>query len=154
MRKGTHSCLTCEDWLTQPSPGGFPLICSTGRRRKVRCSYAPGESKICVNCAKHNARCTPQGDIQSDSGTRNASVYTEHKEVPNIYHLSFFDALDNLRQWVDLPLIPTHLPAILRASAEQRQFVNDPKVIQSEHAPLMKLFNDRRVRNLFNLSRK
>ncbi|KAE8374978.1 hypothetical protein BDV26DRAFT_299935 [Aspergillus bertholletiae] len=128
MRKGTRSCLPC-------------------RCRKVRCSYT-SDSKFCVNCAKRGESCVPQGDIQTDcGGAQLASEHTEHKDVPNS-HLSFFNALDQLRQWVQLPhssAISTLLPPISGADTELRQAVNDPRIIQSEDAPVMKLFNNLRM---------
>lgn len=107
-----------------------------------------------MNCAKRNVPCIPQGDIRPGSDTHNTSAYTERKGVSNICLLSFFDALGHLRRWVQLPassLTPTQLPAIFRASTELGQFVNDPKIIRSEHAPVIKLFNDLRVGDLLDV---
>jgi hypothetical protein len=109
-----------------------------------------------MNCTKRNVPCIPQGDIQpgSPSESHNASIYTEREEVPGSYYLSFFDGLDHLRRWVELPTsssTPSHMSPISQAPTELHRRMNDPGIVHSEHAPVMKLFNDFRVSNPLTL---
>ncbi|KAF2098214.1 hypothetical protein NA57DRAFT_57379 [Rhizodiscina lignyota] len=51
VRKGTQSC---TEWIV-----------SSGRRRKIRCTYLPGSQK-CAQCSARGARCVDQRDEPYD----------------------------------------------------------------------------------------
>lgn len=154
MRKGTRSCLECElsigPWSMIVCLRNHSLTCNLGRRRKVRCSFASSESKLCVNCARRKVACVPQGEIEvpTGSGPLDIFLHEEHDEAPESHFQSFFSSLHHLRDWVELPTsssLSNSSYDLGQATTELDELFEGPEFVRNNHAPVMKLFNDHRV---------
>ncbi|KAK9365493.1 hypothetical protein V1509DRAFT_633098 [Lipomyces kononenkoae] len=127
MRKGTHSCIAC-------------------RRRKIRCVFPSDQSKVCVDCSKRGAVCTPQG-LQSEYPIRPFTTEDHHFSDGE---LTLTEALGNLRKRVERALQDV-LPNSEQTSSPVRQHsishttsggASSSESVQTDCAPIIKLFGN------------